>query len=197
MKVPKAIRRVLIILLLIVVLAEVAFLLINWHNMINVYTVGSFTINSTTGFLLLTLVTHNAYAKVVITIENPSNEVLLIHLSNGTIITLGPSSTIKLIYLFTPSSYYAYPVCAEGFGLGAPNASTILVSFLLNSMVNPIVIYENVTSLELLRQITPALLMQIKQNCAASGTYLLITTASSNAGDVTVMVIVSKLVIVI
>ena len=57
MRMPKAIRRVLIILLLIIVLAEIAFLLINWRNMINIYMVRFFTINLTTGLLLLTLVT--------------------------------------------------------------------------------------------------------------------------------------------
>mgnify|MGYP001770857322 CR=1 FL=1 len=106
----------LIILLLIIVLAETAFLLINWCNMINVYTVRFFTINSITGLLLLTLVSHNAYAKVMITIADPSNkEALLIYLGNGTTLTVGPRSEVKLTYLFTPSSYYAYPTCTEGF----------------------------------------------------------------------------------
>ncbi len=101
-------------------LAEIAFLLINWRNMIDVNTVRFFTINSTTGLLLLTLVTHNAYAKVIIIIENPSNETLLIYLSNGTTMTLGPLSKVKLTYLFTPSSYYSFPTCSGALGLSHP-----------------------------------------------------------------------------
>ena len=198
------IRRVLIISLLIVVLAEIALLLLNWQNMVNVYTTRFFTINSTTGLLLLTLVTHNAYAKVIITIENPSNETLLIHLSNGTTMTLGPNSAVKLKYLFTPSSYYAYPTCTEGFGLtsvegpgpGTSHTSMLILSFLLNSMTNPIAIYENVTSIESLRQVTPTLLTQLRQSCDASGIYLIVTTAGGDE-NIRIMVIVSKLVIVV
>ena len=198
MKMPKAIGRVLIILLLIIVLAEIAFLLINWHNMINVYTVRYFTINSTTGLLLLTLVAHNAYAKVIITIENPSNETLLIHLSNGTTLILRPLSKVKLVYLITPSSYYAFPICSGALGLVSPNAS-ITIPFSLNSMVNPIVIYENVTSLRLLHQVMPIILMQIKHipQCTVLGTYLLITTGNGENKNAVIIVTVNKLVIVV
>ena len=51
MKMPKAIGRVLIILLLIIVLAEIAFLLINWRNLINAYTVRFFTMDWKSRFL--------------------------------------------------------------------------------------------------------------------------------------------------
>ncbi len=83
--------------------------------------------------------------------------------------------------------------------LVSPNAS-ITIPFSLNSMVNPpIVIYENVTSLRLLRQVVPIILMQIRHvsQCAMLGTDLLVTTANNEDESVTIMVIVSKLVIVV
>ena len=72
----------------------------------------------------------------------------------------------------------------------------LVLSFLLNSMADPIVIYENVTSIELLRQVTPTLLTQLRQSCDASGIYLIVTTAGGDE-NIRIMVIVSKLVIVV
>ncbi|GAB6945929.1 hypothetical protein JCM16161A_00590 [Vulcanisaeta sp. JCM 16161] len=73
----KVLDRLLIIALLIVVLTEIAIIILNWQNIeINTYAIpaGIFTVNSTTGFILSILVIHNAYAKVIVTITNPSNK---------------------------------------------------------------------------------------------------------------------------
>ena len=66
-------------------------------------------------------------------------------------------------------------------------------------MVNPIVIYENVTSLRLLHQVMPIILMQIKHipQCAVLGTYLLITTGNGENKNAVIIVTVNKLVIVV
>ena len=84
----------------------------------------------------------------------------------------------------------------EGPGPGTSHTSMLLLSFLLNSMTNLIVIYENVTSIELLRQVTPTLLTQLRQLYDASSTYLIVTTAGGDE-NVRIMVILSKLVIVV
>ncbi len=94
--------------------------------MVNVYVTRFFTVNSTTGLMLMTLVVHSAYAKVIITVENPSDTSLLIYLSNGMKLILGPNSKISLTYLFTPSNYLAYPVCSGGFRIASSNASVLI-----------------------------------------------------------------------
>ncbi len=193
-------NRLLIISLLIIVISETALLILNWQNiMIRAYTIPStFTINSTTGLVILMLVAHDAYAKVIITLTNLplSNATLTIYLSNGTNITLRPGSTIRLTYLFTPSSYLAYPECSGGV-VSLPNASAMAYS--LNSLSNPFIIYESTFNSGLLRLTSFNLTLAVSSilrdmSPCGTGTYLLILTNGNNA---MVMVQVSRVVFVI
>ena len=198
----KVSTRLLIIILLIIVLIEIAVIMINWRNIFtNPYLLypNSFVVNSTRNLVFMILVIRDAYAKVIVTITNPSNETLLVYLSNGTKTILRPGSTIKLTYLFTPTSYYASS-CAGPILL--PNDSSI--PYLLNSLSNPIVIYETSVSIKppspypVLFNSTTALSTTLTNALpCANGAYFVIATDGNNTDNVVIMVNVSGLVFVV
>ena len=197
----KVSTRLLIIALLIIVLTEIAVIIINWRNIFtNPYVTypNLFVVNSTRNFIFIVLVARDAYAKVIVTVTNPSNQPLLIYLSNGTKTTLGPDSTVKLTYLFTPTSYYASS-CAGPILL--PNDSS--TPYLLNSLSNPIVIYETSVSIKpsssypILFNSTTALSMTLAGTSpCANGAYFVITTDSDNTGNMVIIVNVNGMVFV-
>ena len=72
----KVSTRLLIIILLIIVLTEIAVIIINWRNIFtNPYLLysNSFMLNSTRNFIFIVLVIRDTYAKVIVTVTNPSN----------------------------------------------------------------------------------------------------------------------------
>ena len=198
----KVSTRLLIITLLIIVLIEIAVIMINWRNVfINPYVTypNLFVVNSTRNFVFVILVVRDAYAKVIVTITNPLNETLLIYLSNGTKKTLRPGGTVKLTYLFTPTSYYSSS-CAGPILL--PNDSSI--PYLLNSLNNPIVIYESSVNIEppspypILFNLTTALSTTLTNALpCANGAYFVITTDGNNTDNVVIIVNVNRLVFVV
>ena len=198
----KVSTRLLIIILLMIVLTEIAVIMINWRNVFaNPYLLypNLFVVNSTRNFVFVVLIVRDAYAKVIVTITNPSNETLLVYLSNGTKTILSPGSAVKLTYLFTPTSYYASS-CAGPILL--PNDSSI--PYLLNSLSNPIVIYESSVSIKppspypILFNSTEALSTTLANALpCANGAYFVITTDGNNTSNVVITVNVNVLVFVI
>ena len=104
-----ALRRAMIVALIAITLYEAYLLILNWGNLeapVKYYQPPLVAINSSTGYALVILVAHDAFAKVNIIIANPSNSTMAIHLSNGTTRVLNPGGLMKLAYIIRATSIY-------------------------------------------------------------------------------------------